>query len=135
MDITTQAVAETAAIHIKGADGEYLYDESKNPCRIVIYSPGSKEFAAIEARQSNRAIKRLNDNDGKVQLPSPDQREAEQAEDLADITVAFENFTYPPAGKVQGKELFKAFYADRSLGFIKQQILKAVNDWGNFKSG
>ena len=133
-DITSQAVQDTAAIHLKGADGEHLYSEGK-PVRIVIYGPGSKHFAAIEARQTNRAVKRMQDNDGKVSVASPEQRANEQAEDLADLTVALENFTYPPAAGAQGKDLFKALYADITLGFIPQQIMKAVKDWGNFKPG
>jgi len=133
-DITSQAVADTAPIHLKGADGEYLYSDGK-PVRIVIYGPGSKQFSAVEARQTNRAVKRMQDNDGKMAVAPPEQRAAEQAEDLAAITVAFENFTYPPAADKQGAELFAAFYADPKLGYMAQQVLKAVRDWGNFKPG
>ncbi len=134
MDITTQAVRDTAAIHIKGADGEHLYSDGK-PVRIVIFGPGSRRFAEVEARQTSRAVKRMQDNDGKVSVPSPEQRAKEQAEDLAAITVAFENLTYPPAGDKQGSELFEALYADPTLGFIHRQITKAVQDWGNFTGG
>ncbi|PTQ12960.1 hypothetical protein CLG96_02115 [Sphingomonas oleivorans] len=134
LDITTQAVADTAAIHLKGADGEYLYSNGK-PVRIVVFGPGSTQFSAVEARQTNRAVKRMQDNDGKVSVAPPEQRAAEQAEDLAAITVAFENFTYPPAEGKPGQELFRAFYADAKLGFMAQQVLKALRDWGNFKPG
>lgn len=134
-DITSQAVVDTAPIHLKGADGEHLFDGAGKPVRIVIYGPGSKQFAAIEARQTSRAVKRMQDNDGKVAVAPPEQRDAEQAEDLAAITVAFENFTYPPAADKQGQELFQALYADRRLGYITQQVLKAVQNWGNFKAG
>ncbi|MDZ7894232.1 MAG: hypothetical protein U5M50_04245, partial [Sphingobium sp.] len=74
-------------------------------------------------------------NDGKVTLPSPEVRTAEQAEDLAALTVSFENLSYPPAGDRQGTELFKALYKDPTLGFVTQQIQKAVTSWGNFKPG
>lgn len=135
LDITSQAVVDTAPIHLKGADGEHLFDTKGNPVRIVIYGPGSKPFAAIEARQTARAVKRMQDNDGKVSVAPPEQRTKEQAEDLAAITVAFENFTYPPAGDKQGQDLFEAFYADPKLGYMAQQVLKAVQNWGNFKPG
>lgn len=136
-DITQQAAADTTAIHVKGRDGEHLYADAEKtlPVRIVIYGPGSKPYATVEARQTNRSLKRMQDNDGKPTVASPEQRLIEQAEDLADITVAFENLAYPPAGAQQGKELFQALYADPKLGFIPQQILKAVRDWGNFKPG
>lgn len=133
-DITSQAVAMTAPIHIKGADGAFLYSDGK-PVRIIVYGPGSNEYAEVEDRQTARALKRREENDGKVALASREEREAEVAADLADITVGFENLAYPPAGDKQGKELFRALYADKSLGFIPVQIQKTLRDWGNFKSG
>lgn len=136
-DITTQRAADTAPIHLKGIDGEYLYadDKKEKPVRIVIYGPGSKQFAAIEAKQTNRAVKRMQDNDGKVSVPSSEQRQAEQAEDLAAITVDFENFEYAPDGKkfTSPNEQFESFYRDAKLGHLTKQVLKACTDWGNFK--
>src|SRR3546814_4089164 len=64
-DITSQAVVDTAPVHLKGADGEHLFDAKGNPLQIVIFGPGSRQFAAIEARQTARAVKRMADNDGK----------------------------------------------------------------------
>lgn len=133
-DITSQAAAETAAIHIKGLDGAFLYSDGK-PVRIVIYGPGSDAFAEVEDRQINRTVKRSAENDGKLTVAPSKQREAELADDLASLTVAFENLTYPPASGKQGKELFRALYADKKLGFITQQIQKALKDWGNFTPG
>lgn len=134
-DITSQAVADTAAIHLKGTDGDPLFDQDGNPIRVVVYGPSSKQFGALEARQTARAIKRVNDNDGKAAVLPPEQRTAELAEDLAAITVSFENFSYPPAADKQGQELYQAFYADPKLGYMAQQVLKAVQNWGNFKPG
>ncbi len=135
LDISKQAVLETAAIHIKGADGAYLYDEAGNPARIHVYGPGTKAFAAVEARQTQRALKRREDNDGKITPPSPEQRRKEDAEDLATVTVEFENFEYPPAGDKKGAELFEALYLDPKLGFIAQQVAKFVGNWSGFKPG
>ena len=132
-DITTQAAVDTAAIHLKGLDGEHLYDPDGNPIRVVVYGPGSKQFSQIEARQTARAVKRMQDNDGKVSVGSPEERDRETAEDLAAITVSFENFDYPPAKGKTGVEKYQAFYLDRTLGHITKQVLKACNDWGNFK--
>jgi hypothetical protein len=135
LDITTQAVSDTAVIHIKNAAGEPLYaDEARTkPAQIVVYGPGSKAYGVVEARQSARAVKRMQDNDGKITVATPEERIRETAEDLAAITVRFENFTYPPAGKAEGAELFAAVYADPKLGFIAKQVTKTLGDWGNFK--
>ena len=133
-DIASQSAADTAPIHLKGLDGEHLYDNGK-PVRIVIYGPGSKQFAAVEDRQTNRALKRMQDNDGKIAVAPPEQREREAAEDLAAITVRFENFDYSPAADKPDAEKFMALYMDRKLGYITKQVQKAVADWGNFKGG
>ena len=132
LDILTQAAVNSAAIHIKGADGAYLYSDGK-PVRIHLFSPGSPEAAEVDERQTARVLKRLADNDGKPSVAPSDQRDAEVADDLASITCAFENFTYPPAANKQGKELFRALYADKRFGYIVQQVQKAHRDWGNFK--
>jgi hypothetical protein len=134
LDILTQAAVDTAPIHIKGANGEHLYFDGK-PVRIVIYGPGSTAAAEVEDRQTARAIKRMTDNDGKFMTPPMELRDAEAAEDLASITVSFENLAYSAAGDKTGKDLFRAVYSDKKLGFIAQQIQKARADWGNFKPG
>lgn len=133
-DITTQAVADSAPIHIKGADGTPLYFDGK-PVRIHLWSPGSVAFAEVEDRQTARALKRMQDNDGQIAVAEMEQRNAEQADDLASLTALFENLGYPPAGDKQGKELFRALYADRKLGFIVVQVQKALRDWGKFTPG
>lgn len=135
LDITTKAVANTAPIHLKDAEGNYMYSgdgEDRKPVQIIVYGPGSPQYAEVEARQTNRAVKRMQENDGKLSVAAPEQRHAEQAEDLADVTHSFVNFGYPPAGDASGRELFRALYADRSLGFITKQVLAQVGEWGKF---
>ena len=134
LDITSQSVADTATIHVKSAAGEPLYADDKRTekVQIVVYGPGSKAFSAVEARQSARALKRMQDNDGKITAPTAEERAKETAEDLAALTVRFENFGYPPAKDAQGAELFEAVYADPKLGFIAKQVSKHLADWGNF---
>src|SRR3546814_9038029 len=87
----------------------------------------SRQFAAIEARQTARAVKRMADNDGKPTVAAPEQRITEQAEDLAAITSEFRHFTYPPAEGKQGQELFQAFYADPKLGYMAQQVTRFIH--------
>lgn len=133
-DITSQAVEETATIHVKNAAGEPLYADAERtkPVQIVIYGPGSAAFSAIETKQSARSVKRLKANDGEVGTITAEDRIRDTAEDLAAITVRFENFAYPPAGKAEGVALFTAVYSDQTLGFITRQVTKFIGDWGNF---
>jgi hypothetical protein len=75
----------------------------------------------------------MQENDGKITVAPFEERMRETAEDLAAITIGFENFTYGD-GQLQGGELFTAVYADAKLGFIGRQVTKFVADWGNFRS-
>lgn len=136
-DISKIAVSETTTIHVKDAAGEPLYAdaERKLPVQIIIWGPGSDAYGVVESRQTARALKRLNENDGKVTAPTLEERRAEAAEDLAAITVKFVNFNYPPAGEAQGAPLFEAVYADKALGFIAKQVQKTVSDWSAFSKG
>jgi hypothetical protein len=56
---------------------------------------------------------------------SAEEQRAEQAEFLAAITVSFNGFGYPPAGEATGKDLFRALYMDRSVGFITDQVQRS----------
>lgn len=131
MDILTQAVAETAPLHVKDASGVPLYDDGK-PVRIHLYGPGSAQFSQVEAQQTQRALKRREDNDGKPTPATPDEARAEVAEDLAILTARFDHISY---GDLTGAELFRAVYADRKLGFITRQAAIFSASWGNFKAG
>lgn len=136
-NIASLAVAATAALHLKNPAGELLFadDERTLPVRIHVHGPGSKAYGVVESRQSARALKRMQDNDGKITAATPEERVAETAEDLAAITSHFENFEYQPEGAtepVTGEDLHRAVYANQSLGFITRQVTKFVGDWGNF---
>jgi hypothetical protein len=133
LNISTLAAAASAAIHVKNSEGEPLYDGDK-PVRIIVHGPGSRAYSTVESRQTARAVKRMNDNEGKITVASAEERRAETAEDLAAVTIAFENFTHGD-GQLQGEDLFKAVYADQSLGYITKQVTKFIGDWGNFRPG
>lgn len=137
LNIASLAVAATAALHVKGPTGEPLYadEEGTLPVRIHVHGPGSRAYGIVETRQSARALKRMQDNDGKITAATPEERSAETAEDLAAITVRFENFDYQGGGvELAGADMFRAAYADQGLGFITRQVTKFVGDWGNFKA-
>lgn len=133
-DISTLAVCDTGALHLKNAEGELLYADAERtkPMRIVLYGPGSTVFGVVESRQTARAVKRMQDNDGKLTSPPLEVRTRETAEDLAELTLRFENFGYAPAGEVSPREMFEAFYTDIKMGLFTKQVAKFISDWGNF---
>jgi len=128
-DIRKFAVEETGTIHLRDGDDELMYaDEAKQkPIRIVVYGPGSKTFAKAQAAQSNRLMDRLK-RKGKTEKSAAEQAE-ETADFLAACTKSFENIEYD---KLDGEALFKAVYADASIGFIADQVNKHLGDWANF---
>ena len=134
MDVSKLIVADTGTIHVKSAAGEPLYadDARTQPVRIIVHGPGSPAYAAVESRQTARALKRMNDNEGKMTAATAEERLAEQAEDLATITVRFENLT---DGDKTGADLFQAVYGNPKVGFIAAQVTKFLKDWGNFQIG
>jgi hypothetical protein len=129
-DITKTAVEETAICELNGADDSPLIGDDSKQCSITLYGPGSAPFAQAEAKRQNRLLERLR-RKGKTEMSAEEQR-AESAEFLAAITVSFNEFGYPPAGDAAGKDLFRALYMDRKVGFITDQVQKFVGDWGNF---
>ncbi|APZ98070.1 hypothetical protein BWQ93_05935 [Sphingopyxis sp. QXT-31] len=135
-DISTEAVVDTATLHVKNAAGEHLYADTdrKLPVQIEVWGPGSDAYGVVEARQTARAVKRIQENEGKLPTPNYEDTLRESAEDLATLTRRFVNFAYPAAGDATGPELFAAVYRDPKLGFIAKQVQAAVKDWGKFKA-
>ena len=129
-DITQTAVEETAVCELNNADDAPLIGDENKQCTVTLYGPGSAPYAQAEAKRQNRLLERLR-RKGKTEMSAEEQR-GESAEFLAAITISFNNFAYPPAGDATGKDLFRALYMDRKVGFITDQVQKFVGDWGNF---
>lgn len=133
MKIKTLAVVPTAFLHLKGPDGTFLY-EGAEPVGIDLFGPGSAESARVEERQSARTIKRMQDNDNKLALVPIEQRRTESSEDLADFTSGFRHIEHEDAAgaSLSGRPLYLAVYSDPALGWIKEQVVKFLGDWGKF---
>src|SRR5437660_9697828 len=99
-NIATLAVDETADLELNDPNDLPLAGDDGARCTITLYGPGSEAFAKAEARRQNRLLERLK-RKGKVEIP-PEEQRAEQADFLATITVSFNGFEYPPAGKAAG---------------------------------
>jgi len=127
MDITQLAVKETFTLHLKGADGDLLYDGPEDQGRAVtvtLYGPGSKAFARAQGAQNRRMVERLKTKGkGNVDVV------ADRAEFLADIT---ERFTHLEYGPLTGRELALKVYSDPAIGFIAEQVNAECGDWANF---
>ena len=126
MDIRKLALTPTAVLHLRDANDELIYADAKQekPVQIHLYGPGSKQFAAAEARNNRRIMESV----GRRGKSKVDQAEL-RVDFLVSITDRFENIEYD---KLEGEALFRAVYSDTSLRFIADQVYMFVNEAGNF---
>lgn len=136
MKINAIAVSPTAFLHLKGPDGVPLY-EGKEPVGIELYGPGSPENSRLEERITARLQKRAADNDGVDPIVPGDERRAQNAEDLADLTAGFRHLDCDgDNGKpLTGRALYLAVYGDPKYGWVNTQVVKFQRDWGKFSTG
>jgi len=132
MDIRTQAIAATGIVHVKDLDGQPLYTEAGEPVRIIVHSPGTRQFAAAKARQTDHILKRMQDNGGEARAATPEEAARELTEFLVAVTARFENLDYD---NKQGLELYEAVYSDPMLCHIPPQVEAVFKRVGNFKPG
>lgn len=128
-DISKLAVKETAVIELESPDGEPLVNDQGETLSVTVYGPGSKQFQRAQGTR-NRAILEYVRKGGK-KMRDEEQRELD-AEFLSACTVSFNGFTYKD---LTGYEMFKAAYLDPAIGFIAEQVNKAIGDWANFTKG
>lgn len=130
LEITTLAAKETFTLELLNANDEPLIDSDGNRPSVTVYGPGSKAFQKAQALRSQRLLDQMAKK-GKVKLSAEEQMR-ENAEFLAACTVSFNGWTYK--GSAEPSVFFEA-YSDPSIGYIADQVSKAVNDWANFTSG
>ena len=137
MDLKNKEILDFASLHLNDESDEPMYAENEKgepdktkPCNMVIYSPGSRQYANASARRNNRNFERLRSN--KKQNQSADEQRRESAEFLADCTHSAENFIYD--GKVPAsREEFIALYSNLKIGYIADQVAKFGAEYANFK--
>lgn len=128
MNIKAFAVEETCVLELRDAADVPMVGEDGKPMMVTLYSPGSKSYARAQAAQQNRMIDKLK-RKGKADQSAEDKAR-EQAEFLAGCTKEFSaNIEYDG---LQGEALYKAVYADTSIGFIAEQVGKHLGEWSNF---
>ena len=135
-DITQEAVSETADLELKRADGSPLTDGKGKQLSITMYGPGSSQYVEAQAEGKRRARSRAEKANNIYR--ALDGAEDDHLHFLASITASFNGWELPHPDKGQWKsekEMFKAAYGTRSLGFIKEQAETFAGEWGNFSNG
>jgi hypothetical protein len=126
-EITQIAVEETYEVELQSADNEPLVGPDGKPISITVYGPGSKAYAKAQAARNQRVVDRMAKR-GRVKLSAEEQAQ-EDARFLAAVTVRWNGWGYQGRND---RDIWEVAYADRSIGFIGDQVMKAVGDWANF---
>lgn len=127
-EITTLAAQETFTLELVGPSDEPLRDEQGSALSVTVYGPGSKAYQRASAARTQRLLDKMAKR-GRNRLSGEEQL-SEQAAFLAACTVSFNGWAYK--GDPQA---FEAAYADPAIGWIADQVAKAVGDWANFTKG
>lgn len=128
MDIRKFSVSPTARLVLRDASDEVMLTDDGKEIAVNLFGPGSKQYAKAQAEQQARLVKRMSTK-GKGEL-SVEEKAAESAEFLSACTESWEHLQY---GELYGAALSTAVYADRSVGFISDQVARFINNWANFK--
>lgn len=129
-EITSVRVKDTFEVLLNNADDEPLKNADGQQLSVTVYGPGSKEFARASAARNQRMLDRLAKRQ-RVKLNAEEQA-AEAAEFLGAVTVSINHWAYQGA---TDQAAIVAAYKDTSIGFIADQVQKAVGDWANFSTG
>jgi len=130
MDVRQFAVEESGVVELRDAADEPMVGEDGKPMTITLYGPGSKPYAKAQAAQQNRMIDKLK-RKGKADQTA-EEKAREQAEFLAGCTKAFSSNIEMDG--LKDEALFRAVYAETSIGFIAEQVGRYLGEWGNFKT-
>jgi hypothetical protein len=128
-DISSLAVKDTTIVELETPMGDELLNDKGERLSVTVYGPGSKQFNKAQGVR-NRAILEYVKRGGK-KMKDGEQRDLD-AEFLTACTVSFNNFAYKD---FTGSEMFKEAYLDTTIGFISEQVNKAIGDWANFTQG
>lgn len=124
-EITTLAAKDTFTLELVNANDEPLTGADGNALSVTVYGPGSKAYQKAAAERTQRMLDKMAKK-GKSKL-SAEEQQRENAGFLAACTVSFNGFAYKGDATA-----FEAAYSDPTLGFIADQVSKAIGDWANF---
>lgn len=132
-DITRKRASETGEIELKNGDGSPMIDDDGNPLSVTVHGPGSKVWQQASAEMNRKRAERLRKNGGKLEA-ALDNATEDQIEFLTRVTISFNGWEYPVEKGGAPNAMFRACYADDTLGFIRDHLFAEVNDWAGFTS-
>lgn len=132
VDLSQKRIPNICTLPLKNADQSPLVDEKGEPARVRIHSPSSKVWEAAQAARRRKSLKRVREQGGKLEAANAEDQ-TDKIEFLCAITEEFIGVDLPlPEGESGSKALVRAIYSDPGLGFIRDQLDAAAQDWGAF---
>lgn len=131
LEIQVPAVGQ---VNLKHPDGSPLLDENQQHAFARVHSPASKVYEVANAARRRKSMKRVREAGGRFEAGIEGSEDT--IEFLVMITEEFVNVVVPlPEGETGSKALVRAILSNPSLGFIREQIEAAANDWSSFLGG
>jgi hypothetical protein len=140
-DITRRRALETARIDLTEGDGSPSYDDEGNRLSVTICGPASKTHQQAEDERNRRQMQRAEKNPRKIVSAIADHKRDDDNNFLASVTVSFNGWEYPHPDAANGgrwasqRDMFLACYEDGGFAYIRDQIIKEVDDHTAFTPG
>lgn len=134
-DITQKRALETATVDLVEGNGAPMYDNEGSRLSVTVHGPGSKQWRQADAERSRKRTQRLEKN--RKLSAAMDGAQDDEIDFLVSVTISFNGWEYPcPDGKWKSQaDMFRAAYADDSIGYIRDHVHKEANDWSVFTNG
>ena len=129
MSLKKYSLVEKAKLHLLDAAGNLMYvdEHEKKPVTIDLYGIGLKQYQAAERRRQDAFASKFKRYKNKT-IPVEEIEEI-RIDFLVGCVASSENFTLDG---LEGEELYRTVFTDRSLVFIAEQVEKFIGDQANF---
>lgn len=123
------ALAETATLHLQDPDGELMYLDEKMtmPVELDLYGIGSKQYQLAERKRQDSLALKFKRYKNKT-IPTEELEEL-RVDFLIRCIAGSRNFELDG---LQGEDLYRAVFSDRSLVFVTEQVDRFISDQANF---
>lgn len=126
-NIAAIGLSDTTTVHLKNADGTYLYADAdeKEPLEVEVYGRASKQMRSYLISSEKKKAKRAKGR--KDYQPTPEEQVEDNAEFCAAITKSVKNFDLGN-GPLTTAEDFKEMYMNPGLYFIHDQVTETLGE-------
>ena len=136
-DITRRRAQQAASIPLVDGEGAPMLDDEGKALSVTVHGPGSKVWRDADAERNRKRALKLEKNRNKISAVLADARD-DDLDMLVSITVSFNGWEYPHPDRSNGgtwpagRDMFRAAYADDTIGYVRDHLLTESGDWAAF---